>query len=160
MLLASAKQEIHVTTPDFLPDRSICEELKEAVKRGVAVKVLVPGRHNDQPLTRSSSRLAYGRVLPHGVRIFEYQPARMHAKILIVDGTWSVIGSTNFDNRSFGLNDEVNVAVCDRGLAARLNQDFARDLAEACEISYSQWKRRSVFERGPELVGWVLERQQ
>jgi cardiolipin synthase len=84
----------------------------------------------------------------------------VHAKILIVDGTWSVIGSTNFDNRSFGLNDEVNVAVCDGDLAARLNQDFARDLAEACEISYSQWKRRSVFERGPELVGWVLERQQ
>ncbi len=160
MLLASAKEQISVTTPYFLPDRGICDELKAAVQRGVDVRILVPGRHNDQPLTRSSSRLAYGRVLPHGVRIFEYQPGMLHAKILIVDRTWSVIGSTNFDNRSFGLNDEVNVAVCDRDLATRLDRDFTADLAEACEISYSQWRRRSLFERGPELVGWVLERQQ
>jgi cardiolipin synthase len=84
----------------------------------------------------------------------------VHAKVLLVDAAWGVVGSTNFDNRSFGLNDEVNVAVCDRQFAARLEEDFARDLAEAHEISYSQWKQRSIFERGPELIGWVLERQQ
>ena len=160
MLLASARKTIHITTPYFLPDRSIAGELVRAVERGVDVKVLVPGRHADHFLTRSSSRLAYGRLLPHGVRIFEYAPTMVHAKILIVDSHWAVFGSTNFDNRSFGLNDEVNVAVCDDGFASRLEEDFQRDVAETHEVSYEQWKDRSLLERGPELLGWLLERQQ
>ncbi len=160
MLLASARRSVHVTTPYFLPDPSLSGELKRAVARGAEVTVLVPGRHNDHLLTRSSSRLAYGPLLREGVRIFEYQPGMLHAKILVVDAAWAVFGSTNFDNRSFGLNDEVNVAACDRAFAARLEEDFARDLADAREITYDQWKGRSLFERGPELLGWVLERQQ
>lgn len=160
MLLASAKRSVHVTTPYFLPDRSLSEELTRAARRGAEVKVLVPGKHADHLLTRSSSRLAYGRLLQHGLRIFEYQPTMVHAKVLIVDDTWAVIGSTNFDNRSFGLNDEVNVAVRDAAFAARLQEDFRRDLSEAREVSYEQWKRRGLFERGPELLGWFLERQQ
>lgn len=160
MLLASARHSVHVTTPYFLPDRSLSEELKRAVQRGAEVKVLVPGTHADHLLTRSSSRLAYGRLLRHGVRIFEYQPAMIHAKVLLVDGTWAVIGSTNLDNRSFGLNDEVNVAVRDPAFAARLEEDFVRDVGEAREMSYEQWKGRSLFERAPELLGWLLERQQ
>jgi cardiolipin synthase len=160
MLLASAHKTIHVTTPYFLPDRSVSEELKRAAARGVEVLILVPGRHNDHLLTRSSSRLAYGRLLPHGVRIFEYAPTMVHAKILLVDRAWSVVGSTNFDNRSFGLNDEVNLAVCDSQFAARLEEDFEKDLADASEVRLEDWKRRSVFERGPELLGWILERQQ
>jgi cardiolipin synthase len=160
MLLASARETIHITTPYFLPDRSASQELQRAVQRGVEVVVLVPGRHADHLLTRSSSRLAYGRLLPHGVRIFEYTPSMVHAKILLIDGIWSVVGSTNFDNRSFGLNDEVNVAVCDRQFAARLEEDFANDLTEAHEVCLEEWSRRSLFERGPELLGWILERQQ
>ncbi len=160
MLLASARQAIQITTPYFLPDASARSELKRAVDRGVDVKALVPGRHNDHLLTRSSSRLAYGRLLRDGVRIFEYRPSMLHAKVLIVDGTWSVVGSTNFDNRSFGLNDEVNVAICDREVASRLEEDFLHDVVDSKEISYSEWKNRSLFERGPELLGWVLERQQ
>jgi cardiolipin synthase A/B len=160
MLLASARHAIHVTTPYFLPDRGVTGELRRAVERGVDVRILVPGKHNDHLLTRSSSRMAYGRLLEHGVRIFEYEPSMLHAKILLIDGTWSVIGSTNFDNRSFGLNDEVNVAICDGRFAARLEEDFAKDLAEAREIRYAEWKGRSIFERGPELLGWILERQQ
>ncbi|MGE5359982.1 MAG: phospholipase D-like domain-containing protein [Bacteroidales bacterium] len=160
MLLARAKRSIHITTPYFLPDRSICDELAKAVRRGADVRVLVPGQHSDHLLTRSSSRLAYGRLLQRGVRIFEYLPAMVHAKVLLVDGAWSVVGSTNFDNRSFGLNDEVNLAVCDPRFAARLEDDFARDLAQAREVRYDEWKRRGVFARVPELVGWLLERQQ
>jgi cardiolipin synthase len=84
----------------------------------------------------------------------------MHAKVLIVDSLWSVVGSTNFDNRSFGLNDEVNLAAYDSVLAMRLQQDFVRDLEESVEVTYDQWKRRSLFERAHEWLGWVLERQQ
>jgi cardiolipin synthase len=84
----------------------------------------------------------------------------MHAKVMIVDGVWSVVGSTNFDNRSFGLNDEVNVAAYDQELATRLQQDFASDLTESHLVSYDEWKRRSLFDRAHEWLGWVLERQQ
>ncbi|HSK09271.1 MAG TPA: phospholipase D-like domain-containing protein, partial [Vicinamibacterales bacterium] len=160
MLLASATQTIHITTPYFLPDPSLAEELKKAVERGVEVLVLVPGTHSDQLLTRRTSRLGYGRLLPHGVRIFEYRPSMLHAKVLLVDGRWSVIGTTNFDNRSFGLNDEVNLAVCDVAFARRLEEDFGADVRQAAEIDYESWKHRGLVERGLEVVGWLLERQQ
>jgi cardiolipin synthase A/B len=160
LLLASAQESIHITTPYFLPDHSMCEELKRAQKRGVEVTILVPGKHNDHLLTRSSSRMAYGRLLPHGIRIYEYLPSMLHAKILLIDSKWSVLGSTNFDNRSFGINDEVNIAIRDERVNARLEEDFQHDLSESKEISYAEWKRRPIPERGPELLGWILERQQ
>src|SRR5579884_234302 len=160
VLLASATKSIHITTPYFLPDGSMSQELVRAVIRGVEVKIITPGRHSDHMLTRSSSRRSYGALLKAGARIFEYQPAMIHAKILTIDGLWSVVGSTNFDNRSFGLNDEVNLAACDTSFAARLDEDFARDLADSREITYQAWRNRPLTERGPELLGWILERQQ
>jgi cardiolipin synthase len=84
----------------------------------------------------------------------------IHAKVMVVDGLWSVVGSTNFDNRSFGLNDEVNLAVCDPELADRLERDMAEDLEHSARVSMEQWKRRPVTERAPELLGWLFERQQ
>ena len=161
LLVAAAQKHIHITTPYFLPDSSLSDELARAVsERGVEIKIVVPGKHSDHMLTRSSSRLAYGKLLRAGARIFEYAPAMIHAKILLVDGLWSVVGSTNFDNRSFGLNDEVNLAAFDEAFTRRLEEDFVRDLADSSEISYEQWRRRPIFERAPELLGWVLERQQ
>jgi cardiolipin synthase A/B len=160
VLLASATKSIHITTPYFLPDRSMSQELVRAVTRGVEVKIITPGRHSDHMLTRSSSRRSYGALLKAGARIFEYQPAMIHAKILTIDGLWSVVGSTNFDNRSFGLNDEVNLAACDTSFTARLDEDFARDLADSREITYQAWRARPLTERGPEILGWILERQQ
>jgi cardiolipin synthase len=79
---------------------------------------------------------------------------------MIVDRAWSVVGSTNFDNRSFGLNDEVNLAAFDRELAERLEADFRQDVAASCAVSYDEWRRRPFFERAQEWLGWVLERQQ
>lgn len=160
VLLASAQRSVEITTPYFLPDRSMCEELARAAERGVKVTVLVPGRHSDHVLTRSSSRAAYGKLLRAGIRIFEYEPGMLHAKILLVDGLWSVVGSTNFDNRSFGLNDEVNLAARDVAFTERLEEDYARDLANSREVTLNDWRKRSIFERAPELLGWVLERQQ
>ncbi|HEX8845249.1 MAG TPA: phospholipase D-like domain-containing protein [Pyrinomonadaceae bacterium] len=160
-LLASARQSIHITTPYFLPDRSARQEMVRAVReRGVELKIIVPGKHSDHMLTRSSSRRLFGDLLKAGARIYEYEKAMIHAKTMIVDNVWSVVGSTNFDNRSFGLNDEINMAARDRKLAARLAEDFARDLAECHEVSYEEWQRRSIFERLHEWLGWVLERQQ
>ena len=160
-LLASARRSLLITTPYFLPDRSVRGEMIRAIReRGVEVKIIVPGHHSDHLLTRRSSRRLFGDLLRAGAQIYEYQPAMIHAKTLIVDGLWSVVGSTNFDNRSFGLNDEVNLAARDEALAARLAEDFARDLKESRQVTYEEWRRRSIFERMHEWVGWVLERQQ
>jgi cardiolipin synthase len=160
-LLAAAQKSIHITTPYFLPDRYARAELIRAVKeRGVGVKIIVPGNHTDHLLTRRSSRRLFGRLLRAGARIHEYQPSMMHAKVLLVDGMWSVVGSTNFDHRSFGINDEVNLVVYDPELTQRLEQDFAADLAQTQAVNYWEWSRRSLIERGHEWLGWLLERQQ
>ncbi|HET6936178.1 MAG TPA: phospholipase D-like domain-containing protein [Candidatus Angelobacter sp.] len=159
-LVSAAQKSIRINSPYFLPDSGMVSELVRAVKRGVEVKIIVPGKKSDHILTRSSSRRLYGPLLQAGARIFEYQPGMIHAKILIVDGLWSVVGSTNFDNRSFGLNDEVNMAVRDEAVAERLETDFVGDLQNSREISLSGWRQRSIFERLNEVVGRVLERQQ
>ncbi|HEX8889533.1 MAG TPA: cardiolipin synthase [Pyrinomonadaceae bacterium] len=159
-LLASARKSIHITTPYFLPDGSACREMVRAVERGVEVEIIVPGKHSDHMLTRSSSRRLFGELLKSGARIYEYEKAMIHAKILMIDGLWSVVGTTNFDNRSFGLNDEINLAARDEALTARLNEDFTRDLSESREVTYEEWRHRSIFERMHEILGWVLERQQ
>ena len=95
------------------------DELVQAEQRGVRVSVIVPGKHDDHALTRSSGRSAYGKLLKAGATVYEYEPSMIHAKIAIFDGAWSVVGSTNLDNRSFGINDEVNVAVLDPEIAGR-----------------------------------------
>ena len=159
-LLASAKREILITSPYFLPDESARREMICAVKRGVSVRVITPGEHADHLLTRRSSRSRYGDLLRGGVRISEYRPAMIHAKVLLIDGVWSVVGSTNFDNRSFGLNDEINLAVRDGKLAARLEEDFARDWAQSTPITLEEWERRPMSERVVELLGKVIERHQ
>jgi cardiolipin synthase A/B len=160
-LLAAAQKSIHINTPYFLPDHSVRSELIRAVQeRGVEVKVIVPGKHADHLLTRRSSRRLFGSLLKAGIKIYEYKPSMMHAKILLVDGMWSVVGSTNFDNRSFGINDEVNLAGFDEELAARLEADFTTDLAHSEPVHYRVWSRRSLLERWHEYLGWLLERQQ
>lgn len=160
-LLASARESILITTPYFLPDRSARAELVKAVsERGVKLSIITPGQHSDHLLTRTSSRRLYGDLLKAGAKIYEYQPTMIHAKTMVVDGAWAVVGSTNFDNRSFGLNDEVNLAAFDTALASRVAEDFARDCAESREVTYKEWCSRPVWERAYEQLGWLLERQQ
>jgi cardiolipin synthase len=160
LLLASAKRSISITTPYFLPDKGLTNELCRAIERGVKVRILVPGRKSDHLVTRSTSRAGYGPLLKAGAEIHEYEPAMIHVKVLCVDNLWTVVGSTNFDNRSFGLNDEVNLAVCDTAFADRLERDMSADLRESRRVSLEEWRRRPVTERAPELLGWIIERQQ
>jgi cardiolipin synthase len=160
-LLASAQRSIHITSPYFLPDKSARAEMVRAIhERGVEVKIINPGQHTDHLITRRSSRRLYGELLRAGAKIYEYQPSMIHTKTMIIDRMWSVVGSSNFDHRSFGLNDEVNLAAFDPSLAERLEADFAIDLSESRPVTYHEWERRSLFERGHEWVGRLLERQQ
>jgi cardiolipin synthase len=160
ILIATACRQVHLTTPYFLPDSGMRQVLLDAIARGVEVIILVPGKHSDHLLTRRSSRRLYGPLLRAGARIYEYGPSMIHAKVLVVDGMWSVVGSTNFDSRSFGINDEVNVAALDKELAARLEEDFRADLEVSHRVTYEEWRNRPSLERANEWLGWVIERQQ
>lgn len=145
-LIASAKKRIYINTPYFLPDRSARQAIIEAVcDRKLDVKIITPGVHADHALTRDSSRNLYGALLRKGVEIYEYQAAMIHVKALIVDDLWAVVGSTNFDSRSFELNDEVNVAIMDRAVTYRLLADFQRDLAQSRLVTYKEWCKKTRF---------------
>jgi cardiolipin synthase len=159
-LVSGARKSILITTPYFLPDSSMVRELTRAARRGVQIQIIVPGKRSDHALTRSSSRRLYGDLLRAGARIYEYQPAMIHVKVLVIDDLWSVAGSTNMDNRSFGINDEVNLAAFDPSVAAQLKQDFLADMAASREITLTDWERRSLAERLHEAIGWALQRQQ
>src|SRR6266850_962757 len=160
VLVASARKSIEICSPYFLPDRSLCDELLRAAARGASVTVLLPGKWNNHPIARLASRRRYGVLLGGGVRIFEYHAGMIHAKVLIIDGKWSVLGSTNFDNRSFVLNDEVNVALLDPGLSSRLQADFAADIGNSRAVSLDEWRRRPLLERALAALGRLVERQQ
>ncbi len=160
-LITSAQKSIFLTSPYFLPDREARRVLvSAAVERDVDVRIITPNRKTDHLLIRATSRRLYGELLQAGIVIAEYQLALIHTKIMIIDELWSVIGSTNFDYRSFGINDEVNLVVCDRDFAARLRETFLGDLEESRTITYETWRNRPVRERIPEWLGRVLEKQQ
>jgi cardiolipin synthase len=160
LFLSSARKSIHINSPYFVPDRSARAELARAAKRGVSVVVITPNALNNHPIARLASRRRYGELIAAGVQIHEYQPTMIHAKVLIVDGLWTILGSTNFDNRSFGLNDEVNAALRDEALASRMEADFAADLALSRRIDYEDWARRPIGERVLATLGIALERQE
>jgi cardiolipin synthase A/B len=160
-LLASANKSIYITTPYFLPDRSATAELVRAIReRKVDVQIVVPGHHSDHLLTRRSSRRLYGPLLEAGAKIYEYQTSMIHTKSLVIDGMWGIVGSTNFDSRSFGINDEVNLAVLDAGFAQRLERDFFNDISQSRQITYEAWRNRPHIERAHEWFGAILQRQQ
>ncbi|MGZ5091356.1 MAG: phospholipase D-like domain-containing protein [Burkholderiales bacterium] len=159
LALATASKTIDINSPYFLPDRSARRELIAAAARGVRVRLIVPGKYNNHPIARIASRRHYGELLSGGVEIFEYEPGMIHAKIVIVDGRYATVGSTNFDSRSFELNDEVNLALFDSEVAARLAEDFERDLSTSVQVTLEDWQRRSLAERLFVTVGIVLERQ-
>jgi len=160
LLMEGADHQVRVHTPYFLPDRALRKALVAIAERGVAVTVIVPGRITDQRWVRYASRRMWGQLLRAGVRIFEYRTAMTHAKVLIVDELWAVLGTTNIDNRSFEHNDEISLAMRDPALAARLLEDYERDMTDSEEITLEKWQRRRLWEK---IVGpfvWILERQQ
>ena len=160
VLVAMAHKTIYICTPYFLPDADLRRELKEAKKRGVDIKIITPGPHNDHVMTRSASRRLYGELIEAGIEIYEYKPGMIHQKLLIVDGIWTVMGSTNFDNRSFHLNDEVNIASFDGSLSNDLTDVYLNDLKESHRVTYDEWKKRPLWDKLFEWTGKLIERQQ
>ena len=160
LLMEGADHHVRIQTPYFLPDRALRGALVNLAKRGVAVDVIVPGRHTDQRWVRLASRRMWGQLLRAGIRIHEYKASMTHAKVLIVDELWSVLGTTNIDNRSFEHNDEISVALRDPEVAARLLTDYERDLRDSLEYTLDRWDRRPLWEKIVSPFVWILERQQ
>jgi cardiolipin synthase len=160
LLISSACKRIYISTPYFLPDRSARRTIVRAARnRHVEVKIITPGDNSDQRLARASSRHLYGSLLKHGIRIYEYKPSMNHTKAMMVDDCWAVVGSTNFDYRSFAINDEVNLALLDRTTTRRVVEDFERDLSNSKEITYEDWRRKRRFRIADRLLS-LLERQE
>ncbi|HEX8254940.1 MAG TPA: cardiolipin synthase [Thermoanaerobaculia bacterium] len=154
--IVSAQKSIYINSAYFVPDSDTIRALEGAVRRGVDVRVIVPGEYTDVPIVRHAGRLFYSQLLRRGIQIFEYQPTMMHAKTMVVDGIWTSVGSSNFDDRSFRLNDEVNVNIYDEGLAAQMQAMFFEDLARSEEITPRRWLKRSWIDRVKERVaGWL-----
>jgi cardiolipin synthase A/B len=155
MSIAAAQRSIDITSPYFIADDSSDWAIEEARRRNVAIRILVEGDQTDAKPVKWASRAGYERLLDKGVEIYEYQPTMMHAKTLIVDGVWSVIGSANFDNRSLDMNDELNLGVQDRAFAAALQRSFEADLTRAKRIVPDQWRARPLHSRLNEQL-WNL----
>ena len=147
MSIAAAAKTIDLSMAYFVPDDLATEALVAALKRGVRVRIVMPGTKTDAALVRGASRAKWGPILQAGAELYEYQPTMYHCKVLVVDGVWTSVGSTNFDNRSFRLNDEANLNILDREFAARQLIDFEADLKKSRRITYDEWASRPVHEK-------------
>jgi cardiolipin synthase A/B len=158
--IASARETLYVTNSYFVPDDDFCRMLGEAVGRGVDVRILTAGTHNDVKSTWYAGRAKYETLLSAGVRIYEYLPTMIHSKTLVVDGVWGSVGTMNFDNRSLAFNDETNLVCLDEAFGARLTEIFLQDLEYSREISLEEFRRRPlagrVAERAMDLVSRIL----
>lgn len=155
--IQSAQKSIHIQNAYFVPSRQIREALMQAARRGVDVRIMVPGRHTDQPLVRMASRRHYGELLTAGVRIFEYNRTMMHNKDAVIDGIFSTVGSINFDARSTRENAEESLAFYDRDFGARLEATSAADESHCREITYQSWKRRGIEQRLADMVSSLFK---
>jgi cardiolipin synthase len=157
--LAAAKQSIVLSMAYFVPDEVASQMLVAAAERGVAIRVIVPGPYVDSEVVRRASRAQWGKLLRAGVEMFEYQPTMFHCKVMVVDGIWTSVGSTNFDNRSFALNDEANLNIYDRDFALQQVRIFEEDLKRSRRITLEEWQNRPWTEKLTEYAATLLDTQ-
>ncbi|MBA3748429.1 MAG: cardiolipin synthase B [Solirubrobacterales bacterium] len=152
LAIACAREHLNLTAAYFAPRPAFVEALCDAADRGVDVRLLVPGTHIDKPFVRKAGRAVYEQLLECGVRIWEYCPTMLHAKTLTIDGCWSSVGSVNFDNRSFQLQDEATLCIASKDVTATLDDQFERDLSRSEEIELDRWRDRSLMAKANERV--------
>lgn len=157
--IASARESILLSNSYFVPDDLSVRELVAARRRGVRVEIITPGGWIDTEIVRKASRWRWGPLLAAGAEIYEYQQTMYHCKVMIVDGIWVSVGSTNFDNRSFRLNDEANLNVLDAEFAVQQVEIFEADKARARRITLEAWRRRPMRERMVERLAALLQSQ-
>ena len=154
--ITAAEHTIRLSNAYFIPDALTEQALKDALKRGVKVQIITPGANMDAGIVRRASRSRWGGLLQAGAEIYEYQPTMFHCKLMIVDEKFVTLGSTNFDPRSFGLNDESNLNVFDADFARRQSEIFADDLAKSKRVTFAEWKNRPLATKAWEQVASLL----
>lgn len=152
LAITAASRSIDLSAAYFVPDALTMRALVDAVKRGVKLRIIVPGEHIDSDAVRGASRANWGPLLSAGSIIAEYSPTMYHCKVMIVDGMLTSVGSTNFDNRSFRLNDEATLNVVDKAFASVQTKIFEADLALSHRVSFAEWQERPVREK---LAEWI-----
>ena len=148
----AAEKRIWITNSYCTPTPDQVQQLTDAVRRGVDVRLMLPGPNNDQPLTKSAGRTAYGKLLEGGVKIFEYQPTMIHSKCMVIDGLFSMLGSSNLDARSSAINEELDVVVYDANFGRQMEAMFEQDLKTSREYTLEDFKKRSLWERTTEWL--------
>ena len=155
-----ARERLWIQNPYFLPDGEAVDALLDAVGRGVDVRVMVPSAEaSDMPIVQHAAHHNFERLLEGRVRVFEYQPTLIHQKTITVDGVWCAIGSSNFDDRSFEINDEITLGLRDAGLAHRLEQIFERDKAQCEELELQAWRRRGAGQKLKDRLLYLFNEQ-
>ena len=157
LAITAAQHTIHLSSAYFVPDKLSSQALVAALERGVKVQIIVPGEHSDAAVVQSASRARWGKLLVAGAEIYEYQPTMYHCKVLIIDSLMVSVGSTNFDTRSFRLNDEANLNIYAVDFARRQVAVFNADLSRSRRISLNEWQQRSLskkfLEHAASLIG-------
>lgn len=157
--IVCARRSVHIANPYFVPDQAAVDLLVDARRRGVDVRILVSGRHNDNWLARHNSMRLFGPLLEADIDVFRYNRTMLHQKIMIVDGLWATIGSANFDNRSFAFNEESNVSFKNTSLVHELERVFERDVEKSQRLTLDAWRARGAFARAEEFIAAFMRDQ-
>jgi cardiolipin synthase len=160
LAIRAAKKRLTIQNPYFLPDPDARKALVEAAGRGVEVRVMIPSTNaSDAPHVQHASHHHYGTLLKGGVKLYDYEKTLLHQKVLVVDGLWASIGSTNFDDRSFEINDEVSLVVHDERIARELDETFDKDLKHAKAVNLEEWKKRPALHKLQDLTMFLFNEQ-
>ena len=160
MSLAAAQKEILIQNPYFIADEETTTLLKRAVKRGVKVRIMVPGNVTDSPLVNHAGHRHFSEMLNAGVKLYCFQRTLIHQKIMVIDGIWSHVGSTNLDSRSFDINEEAGVGIIDQGIADELKAAFQDDLKDCEEMAAASWDRQyNLWHRTLDRACYLLSGQ-
>ncbi|HYH08342.1 MAG TPA: cardiolipin synthase [Thermoanaerobaculia bacterium] len=160
MAIHAAKKSITIQNPYFLPDPDARKSLLDAVERGVDVRIMIPATDaTDMPIVQHASHHHYGTLLQGGVKLYDYHRTLLHQKTIVIDGCWAAVGSTNFDDRSFEVNDEVSLVIYDETVAQELEATFEKDLAHATAVELAPWKKRSWWHKTVDMGAFLFNEQ-
>jgi cardiolipin synthase len=157
--LQSAKRELLIANPYFVPDARLFDILTRAKRRGVSVKIMLAGDNMDAWWARQNSLRRYGKLLEAGIEIYEFTPSMLHQKTMVVDGSWATVGTANFDNRSFALNEETNLCFHDSIVTAELRDIFEADLRRCTRITREKWRSRGLWQQAKEEFASLIEHE-
>ncbi len=159
LAISAAQHSIEIANPYFVPDHLAIDLFRDAVKRGVQVRIMVAGKPNETIMARLNSLRLYGALLEAGVELLEYNRTLLHHKTMVVDGLWCTVGTTNFDTRSFSHNEENNVCVCDAGIAREMNEMFKADAVFCERISLEAWRARPIADKVLQALSSIAQDQ-